>query len=94
MGLHIIAASTCWSDAGSILLVVLGLGLVTFVHELGHFLVAKACGVKYEKFYVGFDRRFGNSTPSRVDVNIKFFEFLALSLGGLPPNPPRWCICP
>ena len=26
-----------------------------FVHELGHFLVAKACGVKCEKFYVGFD---------------------------------------
>jgi regulator of sigma E protease len=35
--------------------VVLGLGLVIFVHELGHFLVAKACGVKCEKFYVGFD---------------------------------------
>ena len=32
-----------------------GLGLVIFVHELGHFLVAKACGVKCEKFYVGFD---------------------------------------
>lgn len=35
--------------------VVLGLGFVIFVHELGHFLVAKACGVKCEKFYVGFD---------------------------------------
>ena len=32
-----------------------GLGIVIFVHELGHFLVAKACGVKCEKFYVGFD---------------------------------------
>lgn len=35
--------------------VALGLGFVIFVHELGHFLVAKACGVKCEKFYVGFD---------------------------------------
>ena len=26
-----------------------------FVHELGHFLVAKACGVKVEKFMIGFD---------------------------------------
>jgi regulator of sigma E protease len=34
---------------------ILGLGLVIFVHELGHFLVAKACGVKCEKFYLGFD---------------------------------------
>ncbi len=33
----------------------LGLGFVIFVHELGHFLVAKLCGVKCEKFYVGFD---------------------------------------
>ncbi|MFO0905480.1 MAG: site-2 protease family protein [Pirellulales bacterium] len=33
----------------------LGLGVVIFVHELGHFMAAKACGVKCEKFYVGFD---------------------------------------
>ncbi|MCA9171594.1 MAG: site-2 protease family protein, partial [Planctomycetales bacterium] len=32
-----------------------GLGFVIFVHELGHFMVAKMCGVKCEKFYVGFD---------------------------------------
>lgn len=43
--------STWWA----IVQVVLGLGFVIFVHELGHFLVAKACGVKCEKFYVGFD---------------------------------------
>ncbi len=35
--------------------VAVGLGFVVFVHELGHFLAAKACGVKVEKFYVGFD---------------------------------------
>jgi regulator of sigma E protease len=34
---------------------IVGLGFVIFVHELGHFLVAKACGVKCEKFYLGFD---------------------------------------
>ncbi len=38
-----------------ILEVAFGLGMVIFVHELGHFLVAKACGVKCEKFYLGFD---------------------------------------
>lgn len=31
------------------------LGLVIFVHEFGHFAVAKLCGVKVEKFYLGFD---------------------------------------
>ena len=35
--------------------VLMGLGFVIFVHELGHFLVAKACGVQCDKFYVGFD---------------------------------------
>jgi regulator of sigma E protease len=38
-----------------ILTIGLGLGFVIFVHELGHFLVAKACGVKCDKFYIGFD---------------------------------------
>ncbi|MEZ6088750.1 MAG: site-2 protease family protein [Pirellulaceae bacterium] len=35
--------------------VAVGIGLVIFVHELGHFVAAKSCGVKCEKFYVGFD---------------------------------------
>ncbi len=35
--------------------VALGIGLVVFVHELGHFVAAKSFGVKCEKFYVGFD---------------------------------------
>lgn len=43
------------SKLGIIASVALGIGLVIFVHELGHFVAAKACGVKCEKFYVGFD---------------------------------------
>ena len=53
-----LAASFSWFDPASwwaIAQVIIGIGLVIFVHELGHFLVAKACGVKCEKFYVGFD---------------------------------------
>jgi regulator of sigma E protease len=49
-------------------MVAAGLGFVIFVHELGHFLAAKACGVKAEKFYVGFDipmpKIFGWQIPS------------------------------
>ncbi|MFN0020087.1 MAG: site-2 protease family protein [Pirellulaceae bacterium] len=63
MDLFLIAASTAeptllqsiLSYAWIIGSVAAGLGFVVFVHELGHFLVAKACGVKCEKFYVGFD---------------------------------------
>jgi len=38
-----------------ILEVAVAIGAVIFVHELGHFAVAKWCGVKCEKFYLGFD---------------------------------------
>lgn len=34
--------------------VILGLGLVIFIHELGHFLVAKWCDVHVETFSIGF----------------------------------------
>lgn len=54
----IVIAENWWlqpSNWWAVAQVVLGLGFVIFVHELGHFLVAKACGVKCEKFYVGFD---------------------------------------
>lgn len=38
--------------AGQLLL---GLGLLVFVHELGHFLTARLFGIRVEKFYVFFD---------------------------------------
>lgn len=45
-----------WSGyAYNAMLVVLGIGFVIFVHELGHFLAAKSFGVQCDKFYVGFD---------------------------------------
>lgn len=38
----------------NIVKVALGLGFVIFIHELGHFLLAKWNGVKVEKFSIGF----------------------------------------
>src|SRR6476620_7912675 len=58
MGMHLMAAidfASIASMIGIILKVAVGLGGVIFVHELGHFLVALACGVKVEKFMIGFD---------------------------------------
>jgi regulator of sigma E protease len=34
--------------------IAVGLGMVIFIHELGHFLMAKWNGVKVEKFSIGF----------------------------------------
>ncbi len=42
------------SRGTSILLVAVGIGLVIFFHELGHFAVAKWCGVLVERFSIGF----------------------------------------
>jgi regulator of sigma E protease len=51
----LIAAASSLDAWLGILQVAIGLGMVIFVHELGHFVVAKLCGVKCEKFYLGFD---------------------------------------
>ncbi|MGD9720833.1 MAG: site-2 protease family protein [Pirellulales bacterium] len=53
--MHLMALTYDWQLLVVILEVAFGLGMVIFVHELGHFLVAKWCGVKCEKFYLGFD---------------------------------------
>ena len=38
----------------NVLIVAIGLGMVIFFHELGHFLVAKWCDVYVERFSIGF----------------------------------------
>lgn len=45
---------TTLDDVWSAIKVCLGLGLVIFIHELGHFAVAKWCDVHVETFSIGF----------------------------------------
>ena len=35
----------------------IALGILIFVHELGHFLVAKGSGIRVERFSLGFPPR-------------------------------------
>lgn len=42
------------SISTNVLLVIVGIGLLIFIHELGHFLVAKKCGVRVYAFSLGF----------------------------------------
>ncbi len=49
-----ILALDLFANFASILYVALGLGLVIFFHELGHFAVAKWCDVNVERFSIGF----------------------------------------
>src|SRR3989344_5994981 len=41
----------------NILPFVILLGILIFVHELGHFLIARLCGVRVEVFSLGFGKK-------------------------------------
>ncbi len=52
--MELLAAGFSLSSLPGIIYTALGLGFVIFVHELGHFAVAKWCGVRVERFSIGF----------------------------------------
>ncbi len=56
------------STAYHILLALLGLGFLIFVHELGHFLAAKRCGIRVETFCLGFQ-------PTLFGFRMRFLAF-------------------
>ena len=65
------------ADLFNVLQVVLGIGLVIFVHEAGHFMAARWCGARVEVFSLGFGPRlFG---WRRGDT---LFQIAAVPLGG------------
>ena len=53
------------------------LGVLVFVHELGHFLVAKRLGIKVMKFSLGFGPRIVGKTWGETEYRIS-----AIPLGG------------
>lgn len=67
-------ASSVLFEVGSVVLL---LGGLIFVHELGHFLVAKAFGVKVVRFSLGFGPRILGFTRGETDYRISL-----LPLGG------------
>lgn len=58
-------------------LVFAGFSVVIFVHELGHFAVAKWCGIRVEKFAIGFFREIWGFTRGETR-----YSFNLLPLGG------------
>jgi len=53
------------------------LGIMVLVHELGHFLVAKACGVRIEAFSIGMGPRLFGFVHNGTD-----YKICALPIGG------------
>ena len=67
-----------WADwLWPILQFVIGLGLVIFVHELGHFTVAKAVGIRVEQFALGFGPRLFGFKRGETDYRVNL-----LPMGG------------
>lgn len=61
----------------NILKVAIGLGFVIFIHELGHFLLAKWNGVKVEKFSIGFGKTLFGFKKGETE-----YVIAAIPLGG------------
>lgn len=61
----------------SILYFIIGLGMLIFIHELGHFLVAKWSGIRVERFSLGFGPRILKFQKGETEYCIS-----ALPLGG------------
>ena len=66
-----------FQSAGNIVMVVVGFGLVIFVHELGHFLFAKKIGAKVDTFSLGFGPKLIGFVRGGTDYRISL-----IPLGG------------
>ncbi len=64
-----------WTYAGTFLLV---LSILVFVHEWGHYIVARLCGVRVESFSIGF----GKELFGRYDKHGTRWKFSLIPLGG------------
>lgn len=64
-----------WIYVGAFVLV---LSILVFVHEWGHYIVARMCGVKVESFSIGF----GKELFGRTDKNGTRWKFALIPLGG------------
>ncbi|MCH2210022.1 MAG: RIP metalloprotease RseP [Fuerstiella sp.] len=72
-----LAAGGVFGSIGKALMVVLGLGLVIFFHELGHFAVAKWCNVHVERFSIGIGPILWSRQKGETE-----YALSALPLGG------------
>ena len=72
------------------LLPILGIGFVIFFHELGHFMAARAMGVRVEAFSIGFGPRLFGFRRGSTDWKICLIPLGGfVKMAGETPNAPR-----
>jgi len=76
---------------GNVLLAALGIGLLIFVHELGHFLAARLAGVRVEVFSLGFGRRLCGFEWRGTDFRLSLVPFGGyVMVAGQDPSDDRY----
>lgn len=76
---------------GSILLAVLGIGLLIFLHEGGHFLAARLAGVRVDVFSLGFGPRLGGFFWRGTDFRLSAVPFGGyVMVAGQDPSDQRY----
>ncbi|MEE8297067.1 MAG: site-2 protease family protein, partial [Hyphomicrobium sp.] len=58
-------AGSAWSTLVAVAAFLLVLSIVVFIHEFGHFLVARWCGVAVKTFSIGFGKEIFGFTDSK-----------------------------
>ena len=66
----------------TIFVAILGLGVLIFVHELGHFVASLALGMRPRRFYIGFPPAIWKTTRNGIEYGIG-----AIPLGGFVKIP-------
>ena len=56
-----------------IIIAIVIFGLLIAIHELGHFLVAKACGVKVLEFYIGMGPQLWHKEGKETQYSLRLF---------------------
>ncbi len=64
---------------GYLLLTFFLLGILIFVHELGHYLTARLCKVTIHEFAIGMGKRLGGFTSKKTGI---MYSFRLLPIGG------------
>ena len=75
--LSTLSLSAVVAFGGKMLAFLIGLAALIFVHELGHFLAARRCGVVVEKFSIGFGKKIFGTTRGETEYIVA-----AIPLGG------------
>ena len=79
------------SDYGNILLVALGIGLLIYIHELGHYMAARAIGVRVEVFSLGFGPRLCGFRKGATDYRLSLIPLGGyVAIAGMEPGDHRY----